>query len=97
MDDNQDSQSLNFSIGYMQIDNQSEPEPIFPVMIRPRELYYINGTIQVKLKDQDKKDTDNHKIEDVENAKMFQLQLLINKKSNTFNNVIYIDNLMFLM
>jgi hypothetical protein len=28
---------------------------------------------------------------------MFQLELLVNKKANSLNNVFYIDNLMFLM
>ena len=31
---------IKFSAGYLQIDNQSEQDPVYPVMICPRDLYY---------------------------------------------------------
>ena len=49
IEDNDDASKLKFSIGYIQIDNQSEAEPAMAVVIRPRDLYYESGKIEVRL------------------------------------------------
>ena len=36
--DTKKSIEVGFDIGYIQIDNQSEPDPIFPVMLKPKYL-----------------------------------------------------------
>ena len=34
--------TIKFTIGYLQMDNQTESEPIYPVILKPRDLDYNN-------------------------------------------------------
>ena len=82
--------SIKFSIGYLQIDNQAESEPVYPVLLKPRDLYFDTDEDQIVLRI--KKETEKEKLEreakglaalTSDDAKMFQLNSIINKKSST--------------
>lgn len=38
--DTEDSKTIKFSIGYLQLDNQSETDPVYPVLLKPKILEY---------------------------------------------------------
>jgi len=49
-----DYKNIKFSIGYLQIDNQAEHDPIYPILLKPRDFYYNieNDTISLKIMDE---------------------------------------------
>jgi len=98
---------IKFSIGYLQIDNQSEQDPVYPVMLSPRDLYYNpeNDTISLRvaeLIEQDKNDKLKHHLHSVssDDAKMFQFQMVINNETSEMNDkkdILYIEHIAFLL
>ena len=36
--ENEEVKTIKFSIGYLQIDNQSEADPVYPVLLKPKYL-----------------------------------------------------------
>ena len=39
--------NIKFNIGYLQIDNQAESEPVYPVLLKPRDLFYNTNEDQI--------------------------------------------------
>jgi hypothetical protein len=81
--------NIKFSIGYLQIDNQAESDPVYPILLKPRDLDYNVSQDKIILKL--KRETDNERKEreaqglsalTSDDAKMFQLQMVINNKSS---------------
>lgn len=70
----------------MQIDNQSEPLPAYPVMIKPRDLYYQDGEIIVKVEetkeDREKRLNSGLDLINKNTAKVFMSEIVIEKKEN---------------
>lgn len=103
VEDNEDASKLKFSIGYIQIDNQSEAEPAMAVVVRPRDLYYENGTIEVRLERETAKEREEREKSGLANlsddtARIFQLEIIGNKNAlGASSDVIYIEKIMFLV
>jgi len=99
--------NIRFSIGYLQIDNQTESEPVYPVLLKPRDLHYnsTDESIVLRLKEETEKERQEREAQGLaaltsDDAKMFQFNMVINNKSSTMTNtkdVLYIESVMFLL
>ena len=67
------------------------------VTIRPRDLYHEKGEIffKVQLEGNQKNEEETPNIDEA--VKMFKTQIVVNKKANIRNKVLYIESIMFLM
>ena len=67
------------------------------VTVRPRDLYHEKGEIffKVQVDTSQKQEDDVAQID--ETVKMFKTQIVINKKANIRNKVLYIETIAFLM
>jgi hypothetical protein len=52
--------NIKFNIGYLQIDNQAESEPVYPVLLKPRDLFYNTNEDQIVF---GLKETNKEKLE----------------------------------
>lgn len=100
LEDTEQTVTTKFNVGYLQIDNQSENEPTYLVMMKPRDLYFKDGEIQVKLAETEKERQEREQLGldgfTNENAKIFMSEIVINKKANS-KDVVYIERIVFLM
>jgi hypothetical protein len=53
--------TIKFTIGYLQMDNQTESEPIYPVILKPRDLDYNSEMNQIILRLKD--ETERERLE----------------------------------
>ena len=100
LEDTKQTMTTKFNVGYFQIDNQSENEPTYLVMMKPRDLVFKDDEIQVKLAETEKERQEREQLGldgfTNENAKMFMSEIVINKKANS-KDVVYIERIVFLM
>lgn len=100
LEDTEQTVTTKFNIGYLQIDNQSENEPAYSVMMKPRDLCFTDGKIDVKLTETEKERQEREQLGldgfTNENAKMFMSEIIVNKKANS-KDVVYIESIVFLV
>lgn len=95
--------TVKFDVRYIQMDNQSEAEPSMAVLIRPRDLYYTKNGIEFKLEretEKEAKEREEARLENLTNetARMFQLQVAINKRNHDERNeVVHVESIIFLV
>jgi hypothetical protein len=86
LQDSEAQTQVKFNIGYLQIDNQSENEPTYSVLMKPRDLFFKDGEIMVKLEETEKErqEREQYGLDGFtnENARMFMSEVVINKKAN---------------
>lgn len=100
LQDSEDAMKVQFNVGYLQIDNQSENDPTYAVVMKPRDLFFRNGEIMVKLEETEKERQEREQFGldgfTSENAKMFMSEIVISKKAKQ-KDVVYIESIIFLM
>ena len=47
--ENQNSLQIDFNIGFIQIDNQYENTPAYPVMLKPKDMFFDGKQVQVEV------------------------------------------------
>ena len=86
--DTQETQTVKFSVGYLQLDNQSETDPAYPVLLKPKILEYdayarlitLRPECEMELLEKENKGKQALGTLRADDFKTFQLQLETNKE-----------------
>lgn len=100
VEETKDALLVKFHVGYLQVDNQSDPLPSYPVMLKPREMWYDGGKIKVQHEENER---DRQLREELgldgftaANARVFQAEVIVSKRLTT-TKLLYIERIAFLV